>query len=158
MKIAVISDTHKLINKVLHSLRNMENLDLIIHLGDYAKDAREIEKAMNIETICVRGNGDYLDKDVDLEKVLEIYNKKIFLTHGHNYDVKNGVSKLFYRAKELECDVVLFGHTHMSTILEYENILILNPGSPEEPSSVSKGSIGLLEISENDVKSEIIIL
>lgn len=158
MKIAVISDTHKLINKTLQTLKNMKNLDLIIHLGDYVKDAREIEKAMNIKTICVRGNGDYLDKDVDLEKVLKIYGKKIFLTHGHNYDVKNGVSKLFYRAKELECDIVLFGHTHMSTLLEHEGILILNPGSPEEPSSVSKGSIGLLEISENDVKSEIIIL
>lgn len=158
MKIAVISDTHKLVNKTLETLKNIENLDLIIHLGDYVKDAKEIEKAMNIETIYVRGNGDYLDTDVDLEKILEIHDKKIFLTHGHNYDVKNGISKIFYRAKEIECDIVLFGHTHMSTLLEYEGILILNPGSPEEPSSVSEGSIGLLEILKDNVKSEIIIL
>ena len=158
MKIAVISDTHRLLSKTLETLKSMDDLDLIIHLGDYVKDAREIEKEMNIETVYVRGNCDYLETDVALEKVLEICGKKIFLTHGHNYDVKNGISKIFYRAKEINCDIVLFGHSHMSTLLEYEDILILNPGSPEEPSSVSKGSIGLLEISENDVKSEIIEL
>ncbi len=158
MKIAVVSDTHGFLNKTLEALKKIKNLDLIIHLGDYVKDAREIEKKTCIEVVYIKGNCDYLETDVALEKVLEVDNKKILITHGHNHDVKNEISKIFYRAKEINSDIVLFGHSHMSMILEYEDILILNPGSPEEPRNGSKGSIGLVEISKNDVKAEIIIL
>ena len=158
MKIAVVSDTHGFINKTLKALRKIKNLDLIIHLGDYVKDAREIERQLNLEVIYIRGNCDYSEMKVELEKVLKIENKNIFITHGHNYDVKNGVSKIFYRAKEINSDIVLFGHSHMSMILEYEDVLILNPGSPEQPRNGNQGSIGLIEISENDIKSEIIMV
>ena len=158
MKIAIVSDTHGRIETAVGALKSIENLNWIIHLGDHVDDARKIEETMNLELIYVRGNCDYKDIDVELEKMIEILGKKIFLTHGHNYDVKNGVSKLFYRGKELGADIILFGHSHMSTKVEHEEILILNPGSPCEPRNGSKGSIALIEITEKDIKSEIIIL
>lgn len=158
MKIAVVSDTHGSIDKVLNVLKNIKNLELIIHLGDYVDDSRKIQEEIKLDVICVRGNCDYRDTDIELEKIIEICGKKIFMTHGHNYDVKNGVSKLFYRGKELNADIILFGHSHMSTKVEHEGILILNPGSPQEPRNGSKGSIGLVEITEKEIKSDIIIL
>lgn len=158
MKIGIVSDTHGKVDTSIEALKKIADLELIIHLGDYADDAKKIEEEMNIDVIYVRGNCDYKDIDVELEKMIEILGKKIFITHGHNYDVKNGVSKLFYRGKELNADIILYGHSHMSTKVEHEDILILNPGSSGEPRSGSKGSIALIEISEKDIKSEIIVL
>ena len=158
MKIGIVSDTHGSIDKAIDALKKIEDLELIIHLGDHADDTKKIKEIMNLDVVYVRGNCDYKDTDVELEKMIEIYGKKIFITHGHNYDVKSGVSKLFYRGKELNADIILFGHSHMSTKVEHEDILILNPGSPQEPRSGSKGSIGLIEISEKELKSETIIL
>ncbi len=158
MKIGIVSDTHGNVETAVEALKNIEDLKLIIHLGDYVDDARKIEEKMDVDVVYVRGNCDYKDTDVELEKMVEVLGKKIFITHGHNYDVKNGISKLFYRGKELNADIILYGHSHMSTKVEHEDILILNSGSPGEPRSGSKGSIALIEISENDIKSEIIIL
>ena len=156
MRIAVVSDTHTFIDKAVDAIRNLKDIDLIIHLGDYVSDARKLKEQLNMEVICVRGNGDNLETDVDEDKTIEIENKKIFLTHGHNYGVYNTLNDIFYKGKQLNADVVLYGHTHIALVVEHEDILILNPGSPEEPRSGTKGSIGLIEVKNGCVKSEII--
>lgn len=156
MKIGVISDTHGSIGRTKEALNNIKDLDLVIHLGDYVKDARELEKLLDIEIIYVRGNCDFLDSDVEDEKILEIENKKILITHGHRYDVKDGVSKIFYKGKEENVDIVLFGHSHMSTKVESEGIILLNPGSATEPRNGSKASIGLINLKKSIIETEII--
>lgn len=156
MRIGVVSDTHGYIERAIKSLKSITGLDLIIHLGDHVSDAKNIEEEMNLEVIYVRGNCDLLDVDVDEEKVLEMEGKKIFITHGHIYDVKNGITKLFFKGKEINADIILFGHSHMSTKLIHENMLIFNPGSPNDPRSGSKASIGLVELFDGDIKSKII--
>lgn len=156
MKIGVVSDTHGYIGRAIKALKGIENLDMIIHLGDYVIDAKEIEEKMKLKVIYVRGNCDFLDSGVDYEKTLEIEGKKIFITHGHKYDVKNGVSKVFYRGKEEKADIVLFGHSHMSTKVESEGVIILNPGSSTEPRNGSEASIGLIILKDGVIESEII--
>lgn len=156
MRIGVVSDTHGYIERAVKSLKSIVDLDMIIHLGDHVSDAKKIEKEMNIEVIYVRGNCDLLDTDVEKEKILEIDGKKILVTHGHIYDVKNGITKLFFKGKEINADIILFGHSHMSTKLIHENMLVFNPGSPNDPRSGSKASIGLVELSDGNIKSEII--
>lgn len=158
MRIAVVSDTHGLLDKALQSLKIIDGLEMIIHLGDYVKDAKKIEERTGIKTVYVRGNCDYLELDIEEEKIIEIEDKKIFITHGHKYDVKNGINKIFYRGKELNVDAILFGHSHISMILEYEGILMLNPGSTEIPRGGSDGSIGIIDISNGDIKGKIKIV
>ncbi len=41
----------------------------------------------------VAGNCDENSKDTPEDLVLEIRRKKFFLTHGHNYNVNNGIDK-----------------------------------------------------------------
>lgn len=155
MKIAVVSDTHGSLDKVFKALKIIDDLELIIHLGDHVKDAKKIRDKMGVETIYVRGNCDYFDSDTEEDKVIVVGGKKIFITHGHKYDVKSGINKIFYRGKELNADVILFGHSHISMILEYEEILILNPGSPETPRSGSVGSLGIIDILDGKIKGQI---
>lgn len=158
MKIGVVSDTHGSTDGAVEALKNIKDLKLIIHLGDHVKDARKIEAETGIEVVYVRGNCDHEDEDVPHDKVFQIEGKKIFITHGHKYNAYSGVSDIFYKGKEEDADIILFGHSHISTKILHENVLILNPGSPIEPRNGSKKSIGMIEISEKEIKAEIILL
>ena len=63
------------------------------------------------------------------ETVIEAEGVRIFCCHGHRYGVKSGFSRLAARAKELDCTVALYGHTHAADIREIEGVLCVNPGA-----------------------------
>ena len=73
----------------------------------------------------VPGNCDGLFGD----GIIDIDGVKVFYTHGHDYGVKSDLTKLYFKAKSLGVNVVLFGHTHEKLILEKDGILFINPGS-----------------------------
>ena len=58
MKFLVISDTHGKIEKALEIYKNIPDIDTIIHLGDYEKDAEALAEILGCDVISVRGNMD----------------------------------------------------------------------------------------------------
>lgn len=157
MKIAVISDTHGNIERCMNELKRVNNIDLIIHLGDNTSDAKNIADILQIETIYVKGNCDFYDNSSPYNRTIDVDNKKIFITHGHKYGVKLGLNTIYYAGKEMSADIVLFGHSHSPVLVEYDNILFMNPGSASLPRAGSKRSIGLVEIN-NIVDAQILEL
>ncbi|MCH3962752.1 MAG: metallophosphoesterase [Clostridium sp.] len=129
MRIGVISDTHRYAEIIKKAIKVFDNPDLVIHLGDNVQDVNIIEKLYRGRIINVSGNCDF-STHIPSERLEIIENKKFFLTHGHKYDVKYDISRLKYRAMELNADVVLFGHTHISKIAYDNGIWFINPGSP----------------------------
>lgn len=148
MKLIVISDTHGNINEAIDVINNIENIDAILHLGDYTKDAKEIEDKLNIEVINVKGNCDISDKSTPEDKIIEIKDKKFFLTHGHKYNVKWGINNIYYKAQELMVDGVIFGHTHKSINIRENDIVIFNPGSITYPRGGSSRSYGIINVNK----------
>lgn len=149
MRIGVLSDTHGHLGRAQGAKAVLENLNLILHAGDLASDAPPLERMLQCKVIAVSGNCDINSMEPS-EKILDIEGKKIFLTHGHLYRVKFGVDKLYYRAKELSVDLVVFGHTHVPYNEVIDDILFFNPGSLSLPRS-GPGSFGILEISGSDI-------
>ena len=153
MIIAVVSDTHGIVLPVAYSLQR-NKVDIVLHLGDYASDAKKIEQITGMEIYAVAGNCDENSKDVPEELVLEIRRKKFFLTHGNNYDVDNGIDKIVEKAKEVGADYALFGHTHVHIRERVDGITVLNPGSTTLPrKGDTKGYyiINLIEKSVNRI-------
>ncbi|MFP5494019.1 YfcE family phosphodiesterase [Parvimonas sp. G1641] len=153
MIIAVVSDTHGIVLPVAYSLQR-NKVDIVLHLGDNASDAKKIEQITGMEIYAVAGNCDENSKDVPEELVLEIRRKKFFLTHGHNYDVDNGIDKIVEKAKEVGADYALFGHTHVHLRERVDGITVLNPGSTTLPrKGDTKGYyiINLIEKSVNRI-------
>lgn len=149
MKIFVVSDTHGSIREFIEKVNSMEKPGLIIHLGDYVEDGVKIEEAMGIKTVIVKGNGDYFHSDYDEDDILTIGDKKIFITHGHKYNVRYSIDNLFYKAKEVDADLVLFGHTHVPILLQEYGIMVMNPGSASMPRGFNrKKTFGIIEIKE----------
>jgi putative phosphoesterase len=124
----------------------IKGADVLIHLGDNSEDIEELTKDFKGEVYGVRGNCDY-SNTYPTEQLLDIMGKKIFLTHGHLYGVKNNLINIYYRAKELNADIVLFGHTHENIVKEKGGIVFMNPGSISLPRLRGR-YIGFIELKE----------
>ena len=123
----IVSDSHGR-RKPLETIFPLaaEN-DYIVHLGDGAGDLRELMSKYPEKTYLLKGNCDaYAWQE---ECVIEAEGISILCCHGHKYGVKSGLSRLAYRAKELDCEVALYGHTHRASIDEVGGVLCINPGS-----------------------------
>jgi len=153
LKIGVLSDTHgmkKATQKVLEYMSETnKEIDTIIHAGDLVSDAKFIER-LGYKVYCVAGNCDPIGI-APAERLIEIEGKKIFLAHGHTYQVKYGVNKLLERAKNLSAEIVIFGHTHIPENLKVAGVLLFNPGSVTLPKQGGPGTFGILEIAGKDV-------
>lgn len=153
MIIGVISDTHRHTWVVENAIKKLEGSDLIIHLGDNVQDVKEISKYYKGPIINVKGNCDFA-VDTPSERIEIIAGKKVFITHGHRYDVKYDLSRLRYRALEVEADIVLFGHSHVSKIVYEDGIWFVNPGSPAL-SRDGFNSVASIEIEKDKINPSI---
>lgn len=151
----VISDTHGKLDKVYEIYKTLTSVDSIIHLGDYVKDAEELQNELGIDVISVKGNMDGAFSDTDF-KILTTEYGKLYLAHGHMENVKMKYQNIFYRAEEAGCTAALFGHTHRPVFEELNGIYLINPGSLTLPADGTQGSYALLETSSNGLTGSIV--
>lgn len=157
IKIAVVGDTHGRIEAITRELKKT-TFNHLIFTGDFYSDAKRISYHVQTGFDGVLGNCDPYDHSLQEELLLEIFDKKIYVVHGHQYNVKRDLNRLFYRAQELGVHIVIYGHTHMANCEYIEDILFINPGSPSRPRGGSERTYILLEIGKNILKSEIILI
>lgn len=148
MKILVISDTHGKTDNVIEILNKVKDIDRIIHLGDYEKDAEYIQYAQEQPVDYISGNCDYGTLTPN-EKTIILGPFRLFLTHGHLYRVKENYDLIRKIAKEKQSQIVLFGHTHVPYIEVSEQLSIMNPGSLSEPRSGQPRSYGILQLGDD---------
>lgn len=154
MKVIVVSDTHGRIDPFLDKIKDIENIDYLIHLGDMVNDANRIKKATGLPMYVVRGNNDFLSENTPWKKLITFEQHKILLTHGHHERVNWGIDTLYYTAKEAGAEMVLFGHTHVYLDEIIEGVRILNPGSAGYDRGGEYESFAILEISNEEIKVE----
>ena len=148
MILGVMSDSHGNMRQVKYALRAMGDVDLILHAGDFYDDGVRLSAVAPVRVVAVVGNCD-MRADGPLEEVLEAGGKRILLTHGHRYGVKYGLQSLAERARVLQADVVVFGHTHIAHVSTEDGILFLNPGSCFRPRDGRPPSYATLEITSD---------
>lgn len=148
MRIGVVSDTHGDIYMLKKVIAAAGKVDLWLHAGDYFQDGWRLKELTGLPVTVIAGNCDRT-KAVPPDEYVEIGHTLIWLTHGHNYDVKHGVEHLRMWAEEYEAGVVVYGHSHTPYNDWHEGVLIFNPGSPASPRGGSEPSFGILEIDEN---------
>ena len=159
MKIGLISDTHitekrgKLSEQVLKCFKG---LDLILHAGDISSQKVLDELNKIAPTIAVEGNNDRTRKIIDLKpsEIIEIDDLKILLIHGDKLPSRN-FEKYCEFAQNRKADVLISGHTHQPHCEKIENVLLINPGSPNKPIK-SDASIAILTIDgEKEYKNKL---
>ena len=123
---------------------------MLIHLGDVG-DAREIESLAGVPCYIVRGNTDY-DAKLLNANVIEAGGHRIFATHGHLYQVDMRLDLLRFAALENDCDIAMYGHTHVPYLEEDpDDVTILNPGSISKPRQADhRYTYMVMEIDDED--------
>ncbi|MBQ7974576.1 MAG: metallophosphoesterase [Clostridia bacterium] len=152
MKILVFSDSHGYYNRILPIISQHPDADAIIHCGDILNDSLSIQQLLGdkLKVYYVVGNNDYAPNEPK-ELVLELEGKKIFVTHGHLYGVKNGLDSLRQKVKEGN-HLVIYGHTHIPNTEYYLNGTILNPGAM---CYTSRSSYAVVTIENGVIKTKI---
>ena len=132
MKVLVVSDSHGHHDLLRKAIGQEAPIDMLIHAGDVEGDLNRILGPKREYSIhAVGGNMDWGDLgDTD---VFDMGGHKVFLAHGHRYNVHFTMANLRKAAEECGADVAIFGHTHMPFLEEQNDILILNPGSVAKP-------------------------
>ncbi len=143
----MISDSHGNIRNIEYALENHPDANVVIHLGDGADDILDLEFVYQDKRFYqVAGNCDF-NCPLPLVDELQVGQRHIFFTHGHEYHVKTGLDYIKFEAGKRYADIVLFGHTHLP-VTEYENgLYLLNPGSIHG----IDGTYGVIDITSEDI-------
>lgn len=126
-KITVVSDSHGNRRALDGLFKIFSESDIIIHLGDTSADGNYILSGFP-QALVINGNCDPV-KLGDDERVIQAEDVKIFACHGHLYSVKTTLSRLAARAKELGCEIALYGHTHRAREDFIDGVTLINPGA-----------------------------
>ena len=150
-KILVFSDSHGREKNIETAIEvNGGRADAFVFLGDGVLGANSVfEKYPNVPHVCVKGNCDPLFVNEVDETVIELGGIRILCMHGHKYDVKSTLLWAGYRAKEQNCQMLLFGHTHSKLELRRDDLIYFNPGT------IGRGypdcTYGVIEIVGNQI-------
>ncbi len=143
MKILVFSDSHGDSESMKRVIRKHRRAEVIIFCGDGAREFSELRVLYPDKAFYgVTGNCDWYS-DLPAYQEIELCGKRIFLTHGHLFDVKNGLSRIIDMGRSNGFDILLFGHTHRQLTSAEGAMLIMNPGSIG-----CEGEYGIIEIDE----------
>ncbi len=143
MKLLIMSDTHG-DAEVIDRVRNyVPDAAAVVHCGDSELPYNHVYLE---GTERVRGNCDRTEVRFPDERLFEVADTKIFVTHGHLFKVKSTLLPLTYRAKEQEADVCCFGHSHVLGAEMIEGILFINPGSLLKPRGRKEKTFVVLHI------------
>lgn len=166
MKYLILSDIHgslPQLDKVIDHFNSI-HMDMLIILGDILNygPRNGVPEGLNTtgivdrlnklkdRIICVRGNCDsevdqmLLEFPIMSDYTIVVDNgKKLFLTHGHNYNEDNVPSTAY--------DAIVYGHTHVYKLENKNGRIICNTGSitfPKEgnPPTFATYSDGLFKI------------
>ena len=152
MKILVTADTHGNYRTITDYILNNEDIDLLIHAGDGVEDVKNINYETGIPYYVVKGNNDFFVNE-SYDKIINIENFKIFLSHGHKYGVDFTYDKIIDKAKENNCNIIIHGHTHVYVNKYIDQILVLNPGTIFLPRDDNPGFL-IMDIEDDDINIE----
>ncbi|KAL0226226.1 hypothetical protein P9112_013550 [Eukaryota sp. TZLM1-RC] len=114
----------------------------------------EYLRSLSSDLHIVRGDFDDLTT-LPEQKIVTLGDLKVGLTHGHQVVPWGDPEALAITMRQLNCDILVTGHTHEKLIAEVEGRLIINPGSATGASHPLKGectpSFALLDVKGSQV-------
>ena len=158
MKVLVTSDSHGHHDLLRKAIGQEAPIDMLIHAGDIEGDLNKIlgpKREYVIHAVC--GNMDW-GYDLGATDLFKMGRHKVFLAHGHRYNVHFTMANLREAAENSGADVAIFGHTHMPFLEEQNGILILNPGSVAKPRQAGlKKTYAVIDIDDATGEMKVLI-
>jgi putative phosphoesterase len=157
----VISDTHlprgsRALPEACVKL--LRGADLALHAGDFVAAAfLEELRAIGPPVEGVSGNMDEpaLKESLPQQRVVEVGQVRIGMVHDAG--PRTG-REARLAARFEDCDAVVYGHTHVPQVERFQQLWILNPGSPTERRRQPVHTMLVLRISGSRITPELVTL
>ena len=147
MKLLLFSDNHRDRLSVKEAIEKHPDMDRYISLGDSEMKEHELT---SLNVFGVKGNYPF-EPNFPLQLTFVFEGIKMFITHGHHFSVKLGLTKLLNHALYNDVNIVCFGHTHRPLLKEINDVIFINPGSLSRNKFGSQNSYCLLEITKSKI-------
>ena len=161
MKITVISDTHLKPGQSIEMLpapllKMMASSDMIVHAGDFVSLQCYNELKDINPLVAVAGNMDphELRQILPEHTTFESDGIRMGVTHRGQLSMAD-VTGLGYFARELQVDILIFGHMHTPQIHRDGNLTLLCPGSPTAP-RFSQPSAAEITVQDGKVSAAVV--
>lgn len=154
--LVVVSDTH---SEDGHALRGraldaVENADRVVHAGDFTSEAAlNAFHDVSDRLLAVHGNADddaVADRLPDA-RTFEYAGVRVAVTHRR----RGGTTGLSLFGRQRGADLVVFGHTHRSTVVDAGAVTLLNPGSHADPRGAAAAYAELLPAERGGVSGRV---
>ncbi len=149
MKIIAIADTHIKSGSIVKQLpedlvRLIKDADMVIHAGDFVTKQAYDELCSICRLEAVHGNMDEesLKALLPERKVIEVEGKSIGIVHEAALSLQD-TTGVWYMAKEMDVDIMIFGHIH-KPVIEGDDTFLICPGSPTAPRLSEPSAIELV--------------
>ena len=145
MKILVISDTHfpefgisagrqaadafSFFPELLR--QKIDEADIIIHAGDFESDdaCRTFEQTGKLKAVYGNCDTAEIQKRLPERLVFEQNGLKFGVIHEAGRSLNDNTAR-WYILKEMDVDILIYGHVHTPSIDEYGGKFLICPGSP----------------------------
>ncbi len=155
----ILSDSHGRPDALAEAIRRVRPAG-ILFAGDGLRDLTRVD--IPCPLWAVRGNCDWMSAPLVIgghlceppeEELLLWEGLRILLCHGHRYGVKSGLSVAAAHAAARDCDILVFGHTHLPVehripagevyggVTLERPLYLFNPGSAGERHAPSFGTL-----------------
>ncbi len=156
MRIIVMSDSHGKQDAIEKIIAKNPDAAMFIHLGDGQREIEEIKnKYPQLDIRNVAGNCDF-NAPYPIVMVVDTEFARILCTHGHRYNVLGGLEVLKSIALDNDCQVALYGHTHVRYNSYSDKLYVMNPGSCSCPRDGNEPSYGYIDLTNAGIVTNIV--
>lgn len=135
-------------------LRELEHADLILHAGDFTAASVLAELRSFAPVVAVHGNVDDAELRALLpaRRVLELEGTRVGIVHepGPKAGREARLAAWFP-----DCDLVVYGHTHLPELVSFGGTRILNPGSPTDRRRAPSRTMAAITVSKGHLTANI---
>ena len=136
-----------------HSGNGANVFDVLLHTGDFEGSEMVYRELSGTPFYYVAGNNDFFT-EAPFERVIELASCRIYMTHGHRYNVFETNEGVLREASRRHAQIAVYGHSHYPVAEVKRGILLLNPGSLAWPRQEGRRpSYIVLELSGGKVDS-----
>ncbi len=121
--IILVSDNHGETSGLEYVRNTHWGADIFVHCGD-----AELPTYLLDGFLVVQGNNDAWQQ-FPMRRVIEVQGHRIYICHGHRDLFYGRFEMLADKARDFDCDIAFFGHSHVPFDKTVKGVRLLNPGS-----------------------------
>jgi len=105
--------------------------------------------AGSVQTVPLYADNKVMQIKIPYSQTLKIGSHKFYITHGNREGVNYDCEGLQEKCRELDCDIGLYGHTHVAHQIIDDKLYVANPGSCSRPRGGQKPGFAIVTVQPN---------